>query len=307
MTLIVIAAVIGFVVTFALEWRKAARRRASEQAEGGPARRMEWTATDRAAHPILWRFAQTFVAVFMYVLGPLRLLRTHEIKRTGAVAPLTPADFEALAAETQSWLNTAQATLERNGFVRPARMRMDVTGSASSYGTLLEHRDHTTLGTVSVTRGEKGRTAEAILFRSEVADGTFVLTASNHVRRRFPRRPQHDAMVFPGLGPTDLLALHRFRVAQRALGKPPRVITTTRDPIAYQARELSETYDFWLRIGYYRPGAGETLRLTPKGAICLVWRAKFPWAQISDWRDSRARALVLKASGLGTGTDGRKR
>ena len=299
MTLIVMVGLITFVVTFVLAWRRDARRRASEQAKGAPARPMEWTAADRAAHPILWRFAQTFVAIFMYVLGPLRLLRTHEVKRTGAVAPLSPADFGALPVEMQSWLNTAQSTLERNGFVRPTRMRTDTTGSVSSYLSLAEHRDHTTLGTVSVTTGEHGKTAEAILFRSEVADGTVVLTASNHVRRRFPSRPRYDAMVFPGVGPTDLLALHRFRVAQRALGKPPRVITTTRDPVAYQAREMADTYDYWLRIGYYRPGAGETLRLTPKGAICLVWRAKFPWAQITEWRDTWARTRVLRASGLG--------
>jgi hypothetical protein len=291
MTLAAWAALIAFVTILALARMG---RRAAGNAPG-----TQDAAVPQAAHPILWPFAQAVAAGLMYVRGPLRLLRTHEIKRTGAVAPLTPADFEALPDETRHWLHTTQSTLERNGFVRPTRMRADATSAVTSYLSLLEHRDHTTLGTVSVTRGDQGKTAEAILFRSEVGDGTVVLTASNHVRRRFPRRPHYDAMVFPGLGPTDLLALHRFRVGQRALGKPPRVITTTRDPVAYQAREMAATYDYWVSIGYYRPGVGETLRLTPKGAIGLVWRAKFPWAQITEWRESRARTRVLRAAGLG--------
>jgi len=101
-------------------------------------------------------------------------------------------------------------------------------------------------------------------------------------------------MVFPDVvDPKELLALHRFRVREQTHGQPPRAITTAPDPIAYQAREMADTFDYWVRIGYYHPAAGETLRLTAKGAVCLAWRAKFPWAQISDRRDARARQLLL--------------
>lgn len=101
-------------------------------------------------------------------------------------------------------------------------------------------------------------------------------------------------MVFPDIvDPKALLALHRFRVQERAGGAPLRKITTAPNPVAYQAREMAESYDYWLQIGYYREASNGNLGLTPKGAICMVWRAKFPWAQLTDWRDERARRRVL--------------
>ena len=251
-------------------------------------------AADQAAHPHLWRFAQKCVAALMYVLGPIRLLRTHLVKRAGAVVPLTPTDFDALPPESQRWLTQGQAALEQLGFEHATRMRSEATPSTTSYLSLLEHQDHTTLATVSVTLGREGRSAQAIIYRSEAADGTVVLTATNRARRRFPHRPRHAAMVLPDVvDPKELLALHRFRVREQAEGKPPRRIATSPDPVAYQTREMADTFDYWVRIGYYRPAADDTLRLTPKGAVCLVWRAKFPWAQISDSRDARARELLL--------------
>ncbi len=279
--LIAFAAVWGFSRGLAKE-----RQRRSE--------RRNDLAAEQAAHPHVWRVARIFVAALMYVLGPLRLLRTHQVKRGGAVDPLTAADFEALPPESQRWIAEGESALEQLGFEHPTRMRSDTTASTTSAFSLLEHRDHSSLASVSVTRGEQGRTAQAIIFRSETADGTVVATATNRVRRRFPHRPGFDTMVFPDVvDPKKLLALHRFRVRERTGGNPPRAITTAPDPIAYQTREMADTFEYWVRIGYYRPAAGDTLHLTPLGAVCLVWRAKFPWAQISDRRDARARQLLL--------------
>lgn len=286
MNLSFVAVLIGAVAVLIL-WRP--RRPRSRQASG-----LSDAELAASAGPVARRLVQGIVAVLTYVLGPVRLLRTHEVKRPPPVTPLTPAEFDALPVETQRWMTHGEATLERQGFARAARLSTEPTTSVRSYVSLLEHGFHTTLASVVVTRGEQGRTGQAILFRSELADGTVVATTSHRLRSRFPRRPRFDGMVFPDVvDPKALLALHRFRVEERAAGIPLRKITTAPNPIAYQAREMSETYDYWVGIGYYREGSNGNLRLTPKGAACMVWRAKFPWAQLTDWRDGRARNAVL--------------
>jgi len=91
--------------------------------------------------------------------------------------------------------------------------------------------------------------------------------------------------------PVALYRLHRFRAGER--GMPLRAVTRAPDPIAYHAAEMANTYAYWLRIGYYRRQRDGTLRLTPKGALCTVWRGKFPWLQITRRHDRRVREATL--------------
>jgi hypothetical protein len=285
-------AVVG-VVTFVIVLELA--RRGSRPPPTDDGSRAAGTSPAQTAGPVAQGIAKRIVSLLTYVLGPLRLLRTHEINPAGAAAPLTGDEFKALPAATQRSLTEGEAALQHHGFGRPARVRTHASKHVRSYMSLLELTDQTTLATVSVVASDRiEKVVEAIFFRSQAADGTFVVTANGRVRMRFPRRPGFDTMVFPDVSdPSTLFALHRFRVTERAAGQRLRPVASAPDPVAYQTREMSETCDHWLRIGYYRHGAGDTLRLTLKGAAFTVWRAKFPWAQITDWRDERARRRVL--------------
>jgi hypothetical protein len=93
--------------------------------------------------------------------------------------------------------------------------------------------------------------------------------------------------------PATLLRIHRFRLRERPGAAPPRSVTRQPDPIAYQLHEAEQTRAQWLRIGYYRSLADGTLRPTLRGAVCLSWRGMFPWAQLTDARDARARRAQL--------------
>jgi len=183
---------------------------------------------------------------------------------------------------------------------------MDSTAHITTYISLFEHEDHSTLASVSVVQHDRGSCAEVVFFRSEGADGTAIISTNARVKRRFPRRPGQHALSFPELSdPTALLAVHRFRIRDRSGDRSPRAITRLPDPVAYQRREALEAFDHFLRIGYYRRAPNETMRLTPKGAVCTVWRGKFPWAQFTDWRDGRTRRVVLAryAAAKAAGTD----
>ena len=150
------------------------------------------------------------------------------------------------------------------------------------------------VATVSLTQSDRAQSAEILFLRSELADGTVIVTTNGRVKRRFPRRSGYDALSFPKFSePIELLKLHRFRVTDRARAAPARQISRAPDPIEHQRRETLETYDHFLRIGYYRRSPTDTLRLTPKGAVCMTWRGKFPWAQITAWSDEQQRQSVL--------------
>ena len=237
---------------------------------------------------------QGIIAVLMYVIGPLRLLSKHELVPARA-ADLVPSEaFDALPDQLRQYITRTEATLRQVGFGPGVRMVSEATVRAKSYASLLEHEDRTVLATVSLTQGDRAQNTEILFLRSELADGTIVVSSNGRLKRRFPRRSGYDALSFPNLSdPIDLLKLHRFRVTDRAGGAPARRVSRAPDPIEHQRREMLETYDHFLRIGYYKRVPTDTLRLTRKGAVCTTWRGKFPWAQITEWRDEQKRRGVL--------------
>jgi hypothetical protein len=264
--------------------------RARRNRAGAGAAKAEETAPTRTPGPL----ARGIAGCLMYVLGPLRVLRTHQIMPSQAAIPVTPTDFDSWPARARSYVTRTEGILALLGFGAGVHARMTSTTNVSTFVSLLEHQDHSTLASVSVVQREEGPVTKIIFFRSELADGTVVITTNGRVKRRFPRRPGQVALSFPELSRASaLLAVHRFRVREHSGGRPPRTITRAPDPVAYQRREALETFDHFRRIGYYRQESNETLRLTPKGALCTVWRGKFPWAQFTDWRDAHSRNVVL--------------
>jgi hypothetical protein len=263
-------------------WSLHGRKKGASSSDG--------TAPPPAPGPV----ARSIVRVLMYVVGPLRLLLKHEIVPARATAPLTPAEFSALPESVQRYITQTETTLQQIGFGSPVRMCSEGASSVKSFGSLLEHPDHIVLATVSDTLSTRGQGAEILFLRSDVADGTVVVTTNGRVKRRFPRRAGYDALSFPDFSdPVALLELHRFRVADRAGDTPRRTLSRAPDPLAYQRRELVDTFEHFLQIGYYRRSRADTLRLTVKGAVCTTWRGMFPWMQISEASDERRRQRVL--------------
>jgi hypothetical protein len=255
-------------------------------------RRQRASGSPRPAPPPPGPVVQGIIAALMYVIGPLRLLGRHELVPTRAALPVPSGVFDALPEQVRQYITRTEATLQQIGFGPGVRMVSDATVRARSYASLLEHGDHTVLATVSLTQSDRVQNTEILFLRSELADGTVMVTSNGRLKRRFPRRPGYDALSFPKLSdPIELLKMHRFRVTDRAA--PARQVSRAPDPIEHQRREMRETYDHFLRIGYYRRSPTDTLRLTPKGAVCTTWRGKFPWAQITDWRDEQRRQSVL--------------
>jgi hypothetical protein len=194
----------------------------------------------------------------------------------------------------RQYITRTEGALQQLGFGAAVRMCSEAASNTKSYASLLEHPDHTVLAMVSSTQTIGGRSAEVLFLRSEAADGIVVVTTNGRVKRRFPRRPGYDVIAFPDFSdPGALLALHRFRLSDRDGGAPPRAVTRGTDPLAYQRREGAETYEYFVRVGYYRRSSSDVLQPTLKGAVCLTWRGMFPWAQMSAARDERDRGRVL--------------
>jgi hypothetical protein len=242
------------------------------------------------------------VAIAQYVIGPARLYRTHTVAASGELARLSAQEEAAMPTELRTFLADTERALQVLGFGAPLRVRERPNATVVGYSSLLEHTEQTTLATVSAVsavHAAPGRTAVAVFFRSECADGQVVLSTNSRLPRRFPRRRGHRSISFPSVvDPAALYQIHRVRTAECTQRAPLRPVTRAPDPIAYQVGETTDGYASWVAIGYYRRVSNELLRPTLRGAVCMVWRAKFPWAQLTNWRDGRTRASVLKRAAV---------
>lgn len=242
-------------------------------------------------HPV----PRAFVSLLAYALGPLRLWSTHRLPPPAqTVTSTSPNEFDQLPDEVRHYLTKSEVALQLEGFGSPVRAQAQTSPQVTTYFSLLEHDGHETLATVGAVRTVRGKTVCMTLFRSEVSGGPIVVTTNSPHTQRFPDRPGYEAVAFSAItDPVALFRMHRFRTSERASDKPLTKVTRAPDPIAYQTRENAEAHERWLRIGYYDRMANGVLRPTLRGAVCLVWRAKFPWAQIERRRRTRERDAIL--------------
>jgi hypothetical protein len=237
-----------------------------------------------------------WVALRMYVMGPVLLYRTHRLGPTESRILLAPDDEHAMPAAIRTYVNETEEALAALGFTNLGRTtgRRSTAGSVTSYATLLEHPERHTMATIIATQTQRGRTTASLVFKNALTDGRVVLTSNSSLQRRFPRRPGYDAISFPNVTePADLDRVHRFRVGEA----PVAPITAAGDAPAYFVAEEADSREAWLRAGYYRRMEDGAFRLTRFGALCMAWRGKFPWAQLTRWRDARQRAAVYSRLG----------
>lgn len=267
------------------------------QVRPGP-RSLASASSGAAAVPVFWppvnAFVKWLIAGLLYLIGPFRIHRTHRVPPPGSVALLSAEDERAMPAELLRYLTDTDRTLRTQGFGTPLHISANPIGNVMAYASLLEREDRSALATVLATRSVRGDSAAGVVFRSQLPDGRVLITSNSRAKGRFPRRPTQDAIAFPEvLDPAALYDIHRFRLRERMGGASPPAITRSSDPLSYQTRETTEIHEHWVQTGYYRRQADGALRLTWRGALATVWRGKFPWAQLTEWRDRRARSSVL--------------
>ena len=237
-----------------------------------------------------------WVAFAMYVKGPMRLYATHRVGLVEHRTLLSPADEQAMPDVIRTYLNESERALAGLGFQNMARTiaRRATAGGMTSYATLLEHHPRHTIATIVATQSQRGRAAASVMFKTTLVTGRVILTSNSTVQKRLPRRPGHDAINFPEV--VDLVALdriHQFRVGAAPVAEK----SVGGDALVYLAADEKEAKDGWVRAGYYRRTTDGDLRLTRRGAIAMVWRGKFPWAQLTRWHDERQRAAIYSRLG----------
>jgi hypothetical protein len=259
-----------------------------------------WVAQGQPVKPIapppVNALIKQWVAFRMYFMGPGRLYHTHRVAPVESRALLTAADEHAMPAAIRTYMHSTEQALVALGFAQVARTvaRRPTAGGITSYATLLEHPEHHTMATIVATQAQRGRAAASLGFKNALKDGRVIHTSNSSTPRRFPRRPKHDVVYFPDVTEAAALdRLHRFRVGDA----PVAMITAAGDALAYFANEETDAREAWLRAGYYRRMSDGVLRPTRFGAIGMAWRGKFPWAQLTRWRDDRQRAAVYSRLG----------
>jgi hypothetical protein len=223
----------------------------------------------------------------LYVVTPLVIYAQQRAPAADdAIAPLGGADNASLTEESRSYLDGAEAALQREGFGPPARLVWRGTAKMVSYLSVLEHQDHSAVAVamaVQVKASSRTVVRCVLNLRSDFPDGRTMFTSNTKTGSVFPKNPDHDALRFPRVtDPPALWRIHQRRVQKRGSTVRP---TVDGDLIGYVKRELEDGQQRWIAIGYYRRMPNGGLRPTVRGALLMVWRLLPPWKQINDIRD----------------------
>jgi hypothetical protein len=237
-----------------------------------------------------------WVELATYVTVPARIHKTHVLSTSERRTVITHGDLSAMPDAIRAYIFQTAQGLDDLGFTIVAHTvaHRAMAGGFTSYATLLEHPDRHTMATVIATQAQRGRATAFLVFKNTLLDGRSVQTSNSKLPRLVPAHPRQEVISFPGVTePAMLDRIHRFRVGSA----PVAPITAAGDAVAYYAAEEADGHQLRVRSGYYRRMAAGDLRLTWRGAIGMVWRGRFPWLQLTRWRDERQRAAVYSRLG----------
>jgi hypothetical protein len=227
----------------------------------------------------------------LYVVTPIVIYAQQRSPAADdAIAPLADTDNANLTDESRSYLDGAEAALQREGFGPPARLVWRGTAKMVSYLSVLEHQDHSAVAVAMAVqvRASSRTVVRCVLnLRSDFPDGRSMFTSNTKTGSAFPKNPRHDSQRFPTMtDPPALWRVHRLRVQKRGATVRP---TVDGDLIGYVKRELEDGQKRWTVIGYYSRMTNGGVRPTMRGALLMVWRLLPPWKQINDWRDAKSQ------------------
>lgn len=237
----------------------------------------------------MWTLLGVLIAS-LYIGAPILIyFRQRSPSADDAVRLRVGDDDAELMPEARSYLTRAEAVLQREGFGQATSLTWRGTARMESYLSVLEHQDPSTIAVpMAVQVKASGKTVVRCVLnlRSDFQDGRSMFTSNLKTGRTFPRVPTHDSVRLPNVSdPVALWHIHRRRVEQRARAVPTVQPTRDGDGLDYARREIEESHQRWIGIGYYRRTPNGGVRPTLRGAALMVWRLLFPWKQINDVRD----------------------
>ncbi|MDR3620289.1 MAG: hypothetical protein P4L85_13140 [Paludisphaera borealis] len=249
------------------------------------------------------------LSLFPFVLGPVLIHQTQRISLKPALFPFDPDGPES-PEELQSHFDATAAELGRLEF-SPERYYRTRRAATNADGSVLLFRNVKTWETARVlTAVGVSNTARIVtsfvVFGSEFADGTEVVTSNRASARIYPpRKPPYHGRAFPQVREVDrLLVVHRARVENLAAGRIA-VDQVGVDPDGYIRRvdfEVPSAHHVACGYSYVDEMAG-VQRMTWKGAILSTWKLLPPIKQIRlAWeRLMAARQLSNLKGGLPVG------
>jgi hypothetical protein len=241
-------------------------------------------------------FVLVFAILFTLVVGPIKI---HQSQWTAIDAEKVPIDPEGpeMPREVVGHYREAVARLTPLRF-RPvlSYSRTKLVPNALGFSTLFRNdatSEVATLLTVFAFAGVIRNKVSLLIFRTEFADGTEVVTSNSNSPSAFPPLgPPVYVFGFPQIrDPIRLHAIHQAVVDQFERGVPRRDPIGD-DPDAYLLRVDRRQFDHQVACGYYYlDQTGRVQRPTWKGAILmtlkLVWPVK-PLRQLCRrWKAAR--------------------
>jgi hypothetical protein len=253
---------------------------------------------------LMW-LLKPYVWLHGLVTLPFRYRRTSIGNRSIGWQPLTTEQAAVLSPSVQEYLRSTEAGAERVGFREAVRFgdasRRDREGTITI--TVSPSTASEDLCIAAVAQVPRRFTMTGVTFHTRMTDG--LLLATGNERRVAPSsgHPSHDVVTFPQIVDVgELYEIHRQRKARamraghvpQAVGWHPPAI----HPLQLYQRLFDEGIDEALRRGRVEAPATEEIRLTLKGAALSAWGNAWPFDQLSDWREVRRSARVLRALGL---------
>jgi len=243
-----------------------------------------------------WLFSAVMGLLFgRYYRHPVVLKRSRPRRHGAGFLPLTAEQEANIAPYLLEDLAEIEQTLAARGFSSRFRVSMELTENVTRIGTLFENPSDGTLGYVIVNATQHSGVSRTTNFDTRFADGITLYTSNSANVLRTPPRATARGISFRGI--TDVARLHdihRFRVQERSatIAATPR--TRAPNPIAYNDAETLKVHEHWIARGYYRRIADGMIVITWRGAILSAWRGLFPWKQLSEGRNARQAAAVLR-------------
>ena len=258
----------------------------------------------RAAQVSVPTWALLAAAPLIPLVGlPILIHRTHRLALEPTFEPFDPEGPEAPEELREHFADTADQ-LEPLGFAPELTLRTrGSTPNADGFVSLYWNPSTREAARVLAVIGQSDairNVAAFVVFITEFADGTEVVSSNRSSPRTFPpRRPPYHGATFPQVRDAGhLLVLHRAFVDRFADGRV-RVDPVTADPFGYiLQKDFARPLAHHVACGYaYDDEPAGVQRLTWKGAALSTWKLLPPFKQVGLARERLRGARLIAALG----------
>lgn len=233
-----------------------------------------------------------------FILVPIRIHRTQWVAADPKLVPIDP-EGPAAPPEASTHYREAVAGLASLGFVaKQTYSTPNLVPNVISFVTLFQN-DKTSEVAKFITSFAAGANfqekAGFLVFKTEFADGTEIITSNSHVPRIHPPLgPPIHCFAFPQIQRAGCLyAAHRAVVGQSE-GGGPRRDPLGHDPDVYLQQAERRRLAHLIACGYYyMDEVSDVQRPTWKGATLMAWKSLWPVEPIRQGlRRVRAEKMI---------------